>query len=367
MLHGFGDLRVEEVSDPRPGPGEVVVDVACVQLSVTECAFLSGEDVYGRAFVADLLARRGPQPLLGHEFCGHVAEFGEGVMGFAIGDYVTAVEIIPCGACAACLRGYPYDCPRYQVVGFHRPGALAEKIVLPASALLPLPARLSIHEGAALQPLSAAVMTHDAAHVQTGETVAFIGSGVMGLLGVQVARNGGAGLIALVGRDNRKLSLGERFGARLLVRADETDPVAAVLEATRGLGADVVFETAGGSPLLGLSGTETLDQAVAMVRRGGRVVQVGVLPNRAEAPLGLMREKFVHYINPPTGLRSHTPVANTHDLAVRLVLDGRAELEPLITHRLQGLESVSEAIAITMRKREHGAINPAQIVIASGE
>jgi threonine dehydrogenase-like Zn-dependent dehydrogenase len=365
VLHDFGDLRVEEVPDPVPGPGEVVIDVACVQLSVTECALLAGEDVYGHAAVSERLDRDGPQRLLGHEFCGRVRELGAGVEGLEVGDLVTSIELIPCGRCTACRNGFRFECPSYEVLGFHRPGALAERLLVPAEVVVRLPDALSIQEGAALQPLSAAVMAHTVAQVRPGESVAVIGGGVMGLLAVQLARIGNAGLVALTTRDPRKLELARELGADVVVSAVDGDATAAVAEATGGLGADVVFETAGGATSLGLSGTATLDQAVEMVRRGGRIVEVGVLPARAEAPLGAMREKYVTFLNPPSGIRRHTPVEHTLDWAARLVVDGRVDLTSLITHELEGLDAVPEAIRITVDKASSGAINPAQILLGA--
>jgi threonine dehydrogenase-like Zn-dependent dehydrogenase len=361
VLHGFGDLRIEEVDDVHAGPGEIAIDVSCLQLSVTECALIAGEDVYGRASVGRLL-EDGPQRLFGHEFCGVVAELGPGVTGPAVGTFATSIEILPCRTCAACAAGFAYECPRYQVVGFHRPGALAERVVLPADAVVALPESLTTAEGAALQPLSSAVLCHTVAGIQPGESVAFVGGGVMGLLGVQVARAGNAGFIAVITRDARKLALAERFGADLAVPSGP-DAVATVREATRGIGPDVVFETAGGPAVLDLAGVSTLELAVDLVRRGGRIVEVGVLPARAEAPLGALREKYITLIHPPSGIRRPSPTSHTLEHAIRLAASGRVQLEPLISHRLQGLDATHEAIDITVHKSAHAALGPAQITV----
>ncbi len=364
VLHGFGDLRIDEVADPRWGPHDVVVSVISVQLSVTECALIAGEDVYGRESVGLLLEREGPQQLFGHEFCGVVHAVGEEVTTVALGDFVTSIEIIPCGDCRACRRGFEYECPTYHVLGFHRPGALAESLVVPESAVVKLPAELDIVSATALQPLSSAVLCHTVARVRPGESVAFIGGGVMGQLGVQVARVGNAGLVALTTRDARKLALARRNGADLVVPAD-ADPVGAVHRATHGVGADVVFETAGGPSVLGLAGTSTLFQAVEMVRRGGRIVEVGVLPKVGEVPLGAMREKYVTFINPPSGIRHHSPSAHTLEYAIALAVSGRVDLRCLVTHRLEGLEATAQAVEVTTNKSSHGALGPAQILVAA--
>src|SRR5258706_4002678 len=96
VLHGFGDLRIEEVPDRTPGRHDVVVDVVCVQRSVTECMLIAGDDVAMHAVLAQRLAA-GPTRFGGHEFAGLVRAVGSGVRDLAPGTAVTAVETIACG------------------------------------------------------------------------------------------------------------------------------------------------------------------------------------------------------------------------------------------------------------------------------
>jgi threonine dehydrogenase-like Zn-dependent dehydrogenase len=353
VLRAFGDLVVEEVPDPRPGPEDVVIEVACVQPSVTECALIAGEPVA----LHHRLAARLPAQFGGHEFCGVVVA-GALPPGMA----VTAVETIYCGRCRACRHGFAEACVAREIIGYTRPGAFAERVVVPVAAVVPVPAGVSASAAAAIQPLAGALHAQASAGVRPGESVLVIGAGVMGLLAVQVARHGGAGLVLVAGRSPAKLSLAERFGADRVLGSD-VDVASTVRDLTGGIGVDVVIETAGGPPAAGLAGVETLDLAAACARHGGRIVMVSVLPERVDAPLGVLREKALSLLHPLSGAGGYSASAGVFDYALRLVARRDVDVESLVTHRLSGVDSIPKAVEITRDKRAWGAINPAQVAI----
>lgn len=364
LLHGFGDLRVEDVPDPAPGPTDVVVAVDCVQPSVTECMLIAGDDVALHEHLRDRL-RAGPVPFGGHEFAGTVAALGSSVRGVRLGDRVTAVETAVCGTCYPCRAGLSAQCTSPEYLGFTRPGAFATHVVVPAACLVALPDEVTAGQAAAVQPLVGAIHAHAAAHVRPGESVLVLGAGVMGLHAVQLARHGQGGLVMATGRSAAKRELARQLGADLVL--DAADDVAALVrEATRGVGADVVIETAGGMPSAGLAGTATLDLAVASVRRGGRVVVVSVLPSRAEGPFGALRERAVSLIHPGSGTGDHGVAESTFDYALRLIARGDVDVDALVTHRMSGIDALPTAIAVTADKQAHGAINPVQVDIRVG-
>lgn len=358
LRRGFA-LDVEEWPDPPCGPDEVVIDVRCVQLSVTECMLLRGEDVA----LAEQLSRRleaGPLQFGGHEFAGVISEVGANVSHLAPGDRVTAVETLPCGSCAACRRGWSSACVDPAIIGFTRAGALAERLTVPASAVVRIPEGVSFSAAAAVQPLAGAVHAHAALGVAPGESVLVLGGGVMGLLAVAVARHGNAGLIALSTHSERKLELARGIGADALINAD-TDVVSAAEALTDGIGFDVVIETAGGSTDLGLAGLATVETAARAVRRGGRIAMVSVLDSHASLPTGLLRSKSVTVIHPRSGAGDYASAATVFEHCFGLIRRGLIDVEALVTHTVKGLDSIHEAIEITQHKNHYGAINPAQM------
>lgn len=355
-------VDVAEVPDPVCGPDEVVIGVRRVQLSVTECMLMAGADVA----LSDQLARRledGPVQFGGHEFAGVVAEVGTAVTGLRVGQRVTAVETLPCGTCAACRRAWTSACVAPAIIGFTRPGALAERLVVPASAVVAVPDDVSFAAAAAVQPLAGAVHAHAALDVRPGESVLVLGGGVMGLLGVAVARHGNAGLVALSTHSPRKLELGGRFGADALIDAG-SDVLAAVEQLTGGIGFDVVVETAGGSADLGLAGLSTVELAAQAVRRGGRIAMVSVLDAHAPLPTGLLRSKSVTVIHPRSGAGDYASAATVFEHCFGLVQRNLVDPEALVTHTVQGLDAIHEAMDITQRKSTYDAINPAQMELS---
>lgn len=362
VLRKFGEMTITEVPDPVCGPVDVIIDVRCVQPSVTECMLIDGDDVSLHDGLAERL-RRGPVQFGGHEFAGTVSQVGKEVQGLDTGQRVTAVETLPCRRCVACRRDRPEACVAPSIVGFTRAGAFAERLAVPAGAVVPLPEGVSFSAGAAVQPLAGAVHAHAALGVKPGETVLVIGGGVMGLLAVAVARHGNAGMIALSTRSPRKQEIGRAFGADIVL-GDAREVPAMARDLTDGIGFDVVIETAGGSESAGLAGTVAIDVAVAAVRYGGRVAVVSVLPARAELPTGQMRDKALTFVHPRSGAGYYAATTSVFAHSLALAARGTVDLERLVTHRLAGLAALPEALAITRDKDTYGAINPAQVEIS---
>ena len=143
------------------------------------------------------------------------------------------------------------------------------------------------------------------------------------------------------------------------MNATDGDPVEAILAITNGEGADVVFEAAGGSPREGLAGLTTVAQAFQVVAMEGTVVQVAnPVGDMSGFNLDAIKRKAVRYQFPPRA------VLDDFAVSVSLVQGGRVRLKPMITHTVVGLEKLPEAFEITARKREFGAINPAQVVVS---
>src|SRR5690554_4729601 len=159
-------LELADVPDPAPGPGEVL-------LRVDACG-ICGSDLHAsdQLPLADLV--------LGHEFCGTVAETGPGVTERRAGDRVVALSLPTRGKCVACATGRVGKCSEALMVGIEIPGAYAEYVVMPAHNLIAMPEALDHRHGALIEPLAVALHAVKRAAVSQGDNVVVLGAGPVG-------------------------------------------------------------------------------------------------------------------------------------------------------------------------------------------
>ena len=239
-FHEHGDtsvLRYEDVPDPRPGRGEVV-------LAVRACA-LNGLDLYARA--GGLEQAIALPHISGADIAGEVVEVGEGVARVEPGDRVLVNPRFFCGRCRNCLRGEQTGCVDYRVMGWHRPGGYAEHVAVPESNVELIPEGLSFPEAAAV-PMAFTTawrMLFSRAGLGPDETILVLGaSGGVASAAVQLARAAGARVLATTRPE--KMDRVRELGADAVIDYT-TEPVASrVLDLTDGRGVDVLVQTQGG-------------------------------------------------------------------------------------------------------------------------
>src|SRR3954454_5848941 len=304
-FHAFADLRLDDVPEPVSGPGHVLVEPLCVQPSVTEAQLAYGIPTLAYDRVKRRLETEAPVQLFGHEFCARVLEAGAGVVGYRPGDGVAARAKLPCGDCALCRTERADRCRAGPVIGFDLPGCFAERAVLPAIALVKVDDRISDSEAACLQSLSDSVAAVETAGLQMADTVAIFGQGSMGLECLQVARLSGAGLVITVDVRDEACRVSRELGADHALNAREVDVVPAIRELTGGVGADVVFECAGGSSKQGLAGHQSLLQAIDVVRSGGTIVGVSWFGGPMQLNVDTLRERSLRYVFPDLSTQKH--------------------------------------------------------------
>ena len=269
---GAGEpLVVQDVERPRPGPGEVLLDVAAAGVCGTELHFLDGLLIPARTPIT-----------LGHEVAGVVAELGEGVGGVAVGDRVAVHYLHACHRCRWCTAGDDHLCDApLGFLAFASDGGFAEQLAVPASSVVPVPDGVDLPTAATLC-CSGTTALHavEVAGVTAGTEAVVYGVGGVGLALVQVLREAGARVTA-VARSAQRLALARSLGAAVTVDASEQDVAAAVRHATGDRGADVVFE---------LVGTEqTGAAALAALGKRGTLVYVGYSSDRVEIdPLAMV-------------------------------------------------------------------------------
>ena len=196
-FYGFNDMRLDDVPDPVPRQDHVVVEVLCIQPSVTEAQLAHGIPTVAYDDVKRKLETEAPVQLFGHEFCARVIEAGPKSR-FQAGDRVAARAKLPCLECSLCQAGRGELCRDGPIVGFQLPGCFSERALLPELALVKVDDRISDSEGACLQSLSDSLAAVDTAGIKIGDTVAVFGQGSMGLECMQVARASGAGKLITV-------------------------------------------------------------------------------------------------------------------------------------------------------------------------
>lgn len=356
-FYALGDMRLDEIPYPDPKPGWVTLKVKVVQPSVTEAVRARGGPTLDSDLIRKMIEEKAPVQLLGHEFSAEVVELGEGVTSLKVNDRVTARSRIPCHQCALCKAGFEDRCRKGPSIGRHMPGAFAEYVAVPAEALTVLPPAVSDSEGACMQSLGSSMADVADTGILPGDTVVVLGQGVMGLNLLQLSKVSGAGIV--IGVDIRpiNLSLSKELGSDYQVDATREDPVEVIKDITHGLGANIVFECAGGSPQEGLAGSKTMEQAFQIVTDAGKVMQVATFGKAIEFYPDVLRKKSIRYIFPQSSS------SQLFEHVVRLVASRQVKVKPTITHMLYGLEKAPESFEITGNKGKYNAVNPAQVVV----
>ena len=356
-FYGFGDMRLDTIPKPELRPRHVLVEPLCVQPSVTEAQLAFGIPTLAYDRVKRRLETEAPIQLFGHEFCARILEIGPGVTRFQIGDRVAARAKLPCEVCPQCLSERSYLCRKGPVIGFDLPGCFSDVASLPEIALVKVDDKISNSEAACLQSLSDSVAAVETADIRMGDSVVIFGQGSMGLECLQIARISGAGRIITVDVREESCRVSQGLGADHALNSRTCDIESTIRDLTGGNGADVVFECAGGSPKQGMAGSQTLRQAIDVVRSGGKIIGVSWFGAPLELNVDLLRERSLRYLFPDISTQAHL------EHTVRLVASGRVQLHSTITHVLDGLESVPQAFEITANKGKYQAINPAQVVL----
>lgn len=304
------DVRLEEIPKPKTGPGEIMVRVIA--------SGICGSDVleWYRIKKAPLV--------LGHEISGEIAELGEGVAHYRVGDRVFVSHHIPCNTCRYCLRGHHTACETLHTTNYD-PGGFAEYVRIPRlnvdRGVFLLPEELSHDQGVFVEPLGCVVRGQRTADLQPGHAVLILGSGISGLLHLLLARATGAGSVMTTDVSAFRLDMARSLGADAAVHAGEDIP-ARFRQINGGRLADLVIVCTGAP--------SAFDQAMQSVDRGGTILcfattepginlsvpindfwrnEIRIMPSYGNSPLDAM-------------------------VAIDLMRSGRIRIEPMITHRL---------------------------------
>ena len=314
---GPGNVELVDVPRPRPGPGQLLARVAY--------AGICGSDLHIQDGHIQLNLR--PPVVMGHEFSGTVAELGEGVEGFQVGEpVVSETAFYTCGRCLACKTGNENVCAHKELIGYVHPGVFAEYVVLPARRVHAVPANVSMLSAVVCEPLASAVRgVCEETRITPGDVVVVAGPGAMGLLSVQLAKAAGATVVAagVVG-DGERLKMAMQLGADRAVNVLNEDLKSLLWNMTGGEGADVYLECSG-SPSAARTGLE-------VIRRRGQFLQLGLAGEPFEIDFAKIAYREIQ-VRGTLGQRW-----TCWERALRLLSSGKVVTEPLVT----GIFSLTE-------------------------
>ena len=308
VYYNNNDVRLEEMPVPSIGPDELLVRV--------EASGICGSDVmeWYRIMRAPLV--------LGHEIAGTIAEVGDNVSKYKVGDRVFVSHHVPCNTCRYCKAGHHTVCDTLRSTNFD-PGGFAEYLRVPAinleSGVFLLPEGMSNDQGVFIEPLACVYRGQRAAGIKPGQDVLIIGSGITGLLHIKLAAALGAGSIFATDINKYRLDMAGKSGAHVIDAADDVSK--RLQELNDGRLADVVIICTGAMP--------AIEQALRSVERGGTVLFFA----SPEPGVDVSLPVFDLWKNEVTIVNTYGASPGDISEAIGLIHTGRVEVEDMITHR----------------------------------
>jgi len=295
---------------PVPAAGQVLLRVAA--------ASVCGTDVHLYDWNPWAAARVVPPRVVGHEVCGEVVAWGDGVEGPPIGTRVAVESHIVCGHCDECRRGDFHVCENTRILGVDVDGAFATHLVVPVANVWPVGDAVAPDIAAAMEPFGNAVHACSYGDLE-GRTVVVFGCGPIGCAAVAVAKVRGAARVIGVDRNAYRLGLAERMGADAIIQATD-EPVDAAVRGEAGDAIDCVLEMSG-SPVAVASATR-------LVRPGGWISLLGIGdgPDVVDLSTDVVMKGLSLY-----GIAGRR-IPETWEQVTAYVRDGVIDVRTLITH-----------------------------------
>ncbi len=306
------DIRIEARPKPAINDGEILIRVEASGICGTDCLEWYRID-------------RVPL-VLGHEIAGVIVEAGKNVKGYKVGDRVSASHHVPCGECRFCLAGHETVCDTLRKTNFD-PGGFAEfvripKINIEKKGLYLLPKNVSFEEATFIEPLACVIRGERLANFKKGKTVLVVGSGISGLLHIQLARLNGAKRIFATDIADFRLESAKRFGADYAINAKEYLPFR-LKELNDGFSADLVIICAGAS--------SAIEQALKSVERAGSVLIFAATDKGVTIPVSI---NDLFWRNEVTVMSSYAGSPQDHFMALEKIGSKKINVRDMITDRL---------------------------------
>lgn len=334
ILHGPdnypNNYEVIEVQKPSCGENDILLKMKAAALCGTDKRIFTGGKTKGVR----------PDSVVGHEICGLIAELGQNVKGYSVGDKVAIANVIPCGHCSACLSGRENACMNRKAVGYEFDGGFEEYIRIPevcieSGNVVKLPESVSFAAGALIEPLACCIRGLRNTGTGFNDTVLIIGAGPIGLMHLQLSLIAGAKKVIVSEPDAEKRALATELGASRSVDPGSEDLHAIVMEETGGEGADRIVMAIGVNALV--------DSTFKLAKKGGTVCLF------AGFPKGKMSEfdpSVIHYneLN-ITGSTAYKRIDYLQ--AADMVISGKINLDAIVSQKFS-LDNFREALELHM-------------------
>lgn len=334
-----GKIVVRRIPVPSIEKNEVLVKVARCGVCMTDVHMYKGN-----------FSVKTPV-ILGHEFSGTIERVGSNVTNYAnlsgqipikIGDRISAIPLISCDFCPACLKGKGNLCERAQSIGgageIVNNGAFAQYVKLPARVLYKLVDSMSYTTGAFIEVTACCIHGIDLSRIRQGDSVLLIGAGTVGLLLLELVKLQGPSQIVVSEGISERRKLAKARGADFVIDPMQTDPVNEVRKITSGRGADVVIEAVGSS--------QTTEQAIQMAKKGGIINIFGVANTKAFSRI----KPFDIFFRELTVVGTCAVTLDTFGRAAKLLASERLNIDYLLTEEFP-LHELEKAV-LMMEKKE---------------
>lgn len=341
--HGRGDVRIEDVPEPSPKPGQVKIKVHYCGICGTDLH----EYIEGPMFIAQEphpLTGYGAPVIIGHEYAGEIVELGEGVTGWQVGDRVALEGYWVCFDCYYCERHEYNRCVHLAFHGMSAPGGLAEYVCAPTYQLYAVDPRVSPEASALVEPIAVSVRAVNRTDPKLGESAIIVGAGPIGLAILQVLRAAGIERVAVVEPSRKRREIAQAFGAKLVLDPAQDDIQRAVAEMTRGVGFDMAFECAGVD--------QAYQAAVNTTRKGARICLV----SQTNQPFRL----FVNDIGfAERELIGTVAYCGEFATAIDLIASGRVRADDMITAKIP----LEQLVSVGYHELMHNSANQVKIIV----
>jgi L-iditol 2-dehydrogenase len=311
MYYSNRDVRLQEMPRPKIGSGEILMRI--------QASGICGTDVME-------WYRKDKVPLvLGHEVAGDIVEVGEGVKKYKVGDRIAAAHHVPCGTCHYCLNDHATTCQTLLKETHFDPGGFCEFVRLETlnvdRGIFHLPSEVTYEEGTFVEPLACVVRGQRAMRMKPGATVAVIGSGLAGMLHVQLAAALGAGRVFATDVSEFRLAMAKRLGADVVIEG-RGDVPAEIRRSNNGMLADIVILCTGAPT--------AVQQAFNLLERGGTMLVFAGTDQGYTYPLSM---NDVFWRREITLVSTYAGDRRDHMQALELIRAKKVDVAAMITHR----------------------------------